>query len=537
MPRAHCANLTRPGALAITACAIATAGVATAQPHRLDVELVADGLVAPVDLTFAADGSGRRFIVDQTGLVLILTPEGDVLPEPFLDIVDQVVLSSAFDERGLLSLAFHPDYATNGKLYIHYSAEREGPNICVDEEGLIPADPEGCPFQHTRRISEFTVSPTDPNRVDPASERVIFSVQWPGRKHNGGGLAFGLDGLLYIGLGDGGWIHGPDGGGSAFDVNPDLYFGDLVAQDLTQLYGKILRIDVDRGDPYAIPPHNPFAGHPEFRGEIFAWGFRNPFRVSFDRQRFGSLDMFVSVHNPGNYGWGVREGSHSIVRSSAWAPPELFSCTIAGDCPQGPQMTFCGPAGHCIGAQTGPLDEPIFNPVIEYLNFAVEDPRSQFPGEGFGRASLGGHLYRGKAMPGLVGKFVQGDFAINDFDGQIIVATPQPDRVWDLERAFVFDASDPERAGFLKSIGQDAEGELYAITGNSTPSGLEGRVWKIINGCRPDLDGDGVLGFFDFLALQNLFAAGDRRADFTGDGELDFFDFLAFQNEFAAGCP
>ena len=134
---------------------------------QLDVELVADGLVAPLGLTFAPDGSGRRFILDQTGLVLILTPEGRVLRRPFLDIADRVVVQSAFDERGLLDLAFHPRFASNGKLYVEYSAERSGANICVDEEGLVPEDPEGCPLQYTRRVSEFVVSPTDPNSGRP----------------------------------------------------------------------------------------------------------------------------------------------------------------------------------------------------------------------------------------------------------------------------------------------------------------------------------------------------------------------------------
>ena len=120
----------------------AAAGVpAGGDGPQLDVELVADGLVAPLGLTFAPDRSGRRFIVDQTGLVLILTPEGRVLPSPFLDITDRVVIQSAFDERGLLELAFHPRFARNGKLYVQYSAEREGPNICVGEDGRVPGDP------------------------------------------------------------------------------------------------------------------------------------------------------------------------------------------------------------------------------------------------------------------------------------------------------------------------------------------------------------------------------------------------------------
>lgn len=143
---------------------------------QLDVKLVADGLVAPLDLTFAPDGRGRRFIVDQRGLILVLTPGGQVLPTPFLDITDRVVLEFTFDERGLLAVAFHPRFATNGKLYVQYSAQREGPNICVGEDGRVPTDPEGCPLQYTRRISEFIVSPTDPDRADPSSERVVFRI-------------------------------------------------------------------------------------------------------------------------------------------------------------------------------------------------------------------------------------------------------------------------------------------------------------------------------------------------------------------------
>jgi glucose/arabinose dehydrogenase len=459
---------------------------------QLDVMLVADGLVAPVDLTFAPDGSDRRFIVDQTGLVLILTPDGRVLPIPFLDIVDRVILQSAFDERGLLALAFHPQFASNGKLYVQYSAAREGENICVDEEGRIPTDPAGCPLQYTRRVSEFTVSPADPNRVDPGTERVVFKIQWPGRKHNGGGLAFGPDGMLYIGLGDGGFVHGPSGADDPFNVDTDLLFGDLIAQDLASRYGKILRIDVDAGDPYGIPSDNPFVGPDGIPDEIFAWGFRNPFRISFDRG--GDRAMYVSapadtlfeatykVTRPGNYGWATKEGTHCVVRTSAFAPPETVLCSSQAQCPIGPQVSTCGTPGVCTCPSVDPLGEPIQTPIIEYLNFAVEDPRSRFPGQGFGRASLGGHVYRGGEIKWLRGRFVQGDFAMNFLDGQILVAQEMPrEKLWKLRRAFLFDPSDPVRSGFMKSIGQDAHGELYAVTGNFTPTGLQGRIWKIVD--------------------------------------------------------
>ena len=276
------------------------------------------------------------------------------------------------------------------------------------------------------------MSETDPYRVDPTTERVLFKIQWPGRKHNGGGLAFGPDGMLYIGLGDGGFVHGPSGADDPFNVDPDLLFGDLLAQDLTSLYGKILRIDVDRGDPYRIPGDNPFADHESIPGEIYAWGFRNPFRISFDPD--GDRAMYVSapaetlfeavykVTEPGNFGWAAREGTHCIARTSAFAPPETITCSSDAQCPIGPQVTTCGPRGVCTCSRRGPLGERIQQPIVEYLNFAVEDPRSQFPGQGFGRASVGGHIYRGKAIKWLRGNLVLGDFAVNLLDGQILVA-------------------------------------------------------------------------------------------------------------------
>jgi glucose/arabinose dehydrogenase len=488
----------RRASLLILASVLALVAVSEAAARedrqQIGVELVVDGLVAPVDVTFALDDEARRrFIVDQTGLVLVLKSDGSVQATPFLDITDRVVIQSAFDERGLLALAFHPQFKKNGKLYVQYSAKREDPNICVAEDGRIPADPDGCPLQYTRRVSEFRVSESDPSRVDPSTERVIFKIQWPGRKHNGGGLAFGPDGMLYIGLGDGGFVHGPSGADDPFNVDPDLLFGDLVAQDLTSLYGKILRIDVDRGDPYRIPGDNPFADHKGIPGEIYAWGFRNPFRISFDVD--GDRAMYVSapaetlfeatykVTEPGNFGWAAREGTHCIARTSAFAPPETIACSGDAQCPIGPQITTCGPRGVCTCSRRGPLGERIQQPIVEYLNFAVEDPRSQFPGQGFGRASVGGHIYRGKAIKWLRGQLVLGDFALNLLDGQILVAEERrgAGKLWKLRRAFVFDPADPVKSGFMKRVGQDAEGELYAVTGNFTPTGLQGRIWKIID--------------------------------------------------------
>ncbi|MGE3181786.1 MAG: sorbosone dehydrogenase family protein, partial [Phycisphaerae bacterium] len=197
----------------------------------LALDEVARGLAAPVVLTHAGDGSGRLFIAEQAGRVRVLDSSDTLLSTPFLDIRDRVApLNAAYDERGLLGLAFHPRFSENGLFYVYYSlAERSA-----------------------TRLSEFRVSAADSNRAELSSERVLIEIDQPQNNHNGGQLAFGPhDGLLYIATGDGGGADDTDDGHTPVIGN---------AQDLTKLLGKILRIDVDRGDPYAIPDDNPFAG-------------------------------------------------------------------------------------------------------------------------------------------------------------------------------------------------------------------------------------------------------------------------------------
>jgi glucose/arabinose dehydrogenase len=520
--------------------ACATLGVeaqAQEQPYSplLNVELIADGLVAPLDLTFAPnDDSGRRFIVDQNGLVFIMTLDNTILTDPFLNITDRVVLSSAFDERGLLGFAFHPNFllenetSNNNKVYVLYSGERSTTgNICLDQNGTVPTSvDDGCPHQHTKRVSEFTLANTNSDdsdtsfMVNATSERVLFSMEWPGRKHNGGGLAFGPDGYLYFGLGDGGWVHGPTGADSALiGISPKLYFGDLIAQNLTEYFGKILRIDVDGGDdggdlPYGIPTDNPFVdGDTGYPKEIFAWGFRNPYRISFDRNDYsadagstsnGYYSFFVSataetffeatykVDGPGNYGWAIREGTQCIARGQPLVPPHTVSCNKDSDCPDedSPQTITCGADGFCTCPDIDPiLGELIHDPIIEYVNLAVHEHNESVAlveegllDAGLGRASVGGFVYRGSAIPWLYGKFVQGDFAIELLDGQIFVAEEgEAGELWNLKIAYVFNATDPIYSGFVKTIGQDADGELYAVTGAFAPTGLIGRVFKIVD--------------------------------------------------------
>ena len=227
------------------------------------LELVADGLTHPVSFAVANDGTKRRFIVEQVGRIRILMPDGTLLPEPFLDIQDKIVpLVDLFDERGLLGLAFHPDYKNNGRFYVYYSVPmRRNATRAFRLLG-----------NHTANLSEFKVSKDNPNQANPISERILLQIDQPQFNHNGGEVIFGPDGFLYLAVGDGGFandkapLHPPDGNG----------------QDLTTLLGKIVRIDVNKGDPYAIPPDNPFVGKAGVREEIYAYGFRNPWRMSFD---------------------------------------------------------------------------------------------------------------------------------------------------------------------------------------------------------------------------------------------------------------
>jgi len=248
----------------------------------LNLELVADGFDQPVQVVDAGDNSGRLFVVEQPGRIRVIE-DGEVLPEPFLDLSDLV---GCCGERGLLGVAFHPDYTDNGDVFVDYT-DTNGDTV----------------------VARYQVSTTDPNRADPASGEVILSVDQPAANHNGGLLLFGpKDGYLYIGFGDGGGGNGQNG------------------QDLSTLLGKILRIDVDRisaGLPftYSIPPDNPFVDQPGAHPEIWALGLRNPWRFSFDRLTgdlwigdVGSAAYeevnYQPAASPGgeNYGWDLMEG-------------------------------------------------------------------------------------------------------------------------------------------------------------------------------------------------------------------------------------
>ncbi len=283
----------RVGLLTV-AVAVALAGQTSAAVRDSGVfdfglELVADGFEQPVQVVDPGDGSRRLFVVEQPGRIRIVH-DAQVVPEPFLDITDLV---GCCGERGLLSVAFHPDYADTGDVFVNYT-DRNGDTI----------------------VAGYQVSTTDPNRADPASAETILAVDQPAANHNGGLLLFGpKDGYLYIGLGDGGGGNGQNG------------------QDLSTPLGKILRIDVDRtaGDlPYAIPPDNPFVDQPGALPEIWALGVRNPWRFSFDRVT-GDLwigDVGSATYEEVNYEPAASAGGENY----GWDQMEGTTCRAEGGC-------------------------------------------------------------------------------------------------------------------------------------------------------------------------------------------------------------
>jgi glucose/arabinose dehydrogenase len=426
-------------------------GAAGAHPRHpghgapaVSLRLVADGLTSPVTLVPANDRSRRLFVVDQVGQIRILRPDGTLAPEPFLDISDRLVeLRTDFDERGLLGLAFHPGYAKNGRFFVYYSAPlREG----------APAG-----FNTTSTISEFRVSRSDPDRADPASERVLLEMDKPQFNHNAGTILFGpRDGYLYIAIGDGGGAH-DIGLGHVEDWYPDNAGGN--GQDLTEnLLGSILRIDVDRGRPYGIPRGNPFVGK-EGLDEIWAYGFRNPYRMSFDTR--GRHELFVGdagqgsweevsiARRGGNFGWNVKEGTHCF---DAENPP-----VSPAECPS-----------------TDPEGDPLIDPVIEYQNIAQ-------PG-GLGTVVVGGHVYRGRDLRGFYGRYIFGDWSrsFDAPDGTLFVATPRWRGLWRLQELRIRNDADGRLSRYVLGFGQDQRGEIYLLTtDNTAPVGTTGKVFRL----------------------------------------------------------
>ena len=349
------------------------------------LQRIAEGLDFPLYLTAPA-GDPRLFVVEKGGRVKVVK-EGRVLNEPFLNLSGQVSTGS---EQGLLSIAFHPAYASNGRLFASFT------NTAGDS-----------------RVVEYRVS-SDPDRADPNPVGTILAVDQPFSNHNGGLILFGPDAKLYVGLGDGGAGGDPQENG----------------QSTRTLLGKILRLDVDAGSPYAIPSDNPFAGDPEARGEIWAYGLRNPWRFSFDR---ANGDLYIAD-----------VGQNLYEEVNAVAAGELAGRNYGWDVMEG---------AHCFEPEEGCEREGLTLPVVE---FSHDD----------GSCSVtGGHVYRGAALPDLRGTYFYSDFCSGFIRSFRLAGTGiSGERSWP-------ELEPPE--GGVASFGEDAAGELYLLTAG-------GGVYKVV---------------------------------------------------------
>lgn len=349
----------------------------------------------PLFLCEAPDGSKRIFVVEQGGKILVLPQERTGKEtKVFLDISDRK--PHVANEEGLLGLAFHPQLKSNGKFFIHYSQQNPRRNV----------------------LSEIQVAKDNPDRADPATERILTEIPQPYANHNGGAILFGPDGFLYVSLGDGGSANDPLNSG----------------QNLFSLLGKILRIDVNSRTgnlPYGIPADNPFAGKDGARHEVWAYGLRNIWRMSFDRQtgelwggdvgqnKWEEVDVIVKG---GNYGWRIREGLHAFETN----PP--------------------------------PAEVKWIDPVFEY-------------GRTNGNSITGGYVYRGQKNPGLRGLYLCADFTT----GTIFALRYEAGKV--TQGGVLFTQSKgliPLRN--ISSFGEDAGGELYILTYEGI---VNGRIYEL----------------------------------------------------------
>ena len=427
-----------------------TSGAEAHAGSAIGLNLIAEGFSAPSVLVSIPDGSGRLLVADQAGVIHILDRDGKKSAQPFLDLREKMCpLGKGMEERGLIGLALHPQFKSNRKCYAVYSAPLR-----------TNAPPK---WDHTERLSEFQTAGSDFSTADPASERIILEIDEPDWNHNSGRLAFGPEGYLYWTVGD---------GGAPNDVG-DTERGrghppEGFAQKLQTLLGKVLRLDVDHGTPYGIPRDNPYADGKKGRPEIFAYGLRNPWGMSFDRG--GKHDLIVAdvgqdrweeinvIVNGGNYGWRMREGFEGFDPNNPRSAPTNAVT---------------------VGADGKPFVDPVF--VYKTLRGRGTDPDS------YGVTITGGYVYRGKAFPSLVGKYIFADWSRSMAipDGTLLIATiPSPESGaarWTVQPLALKDFPNGRIKAFIWALGEDDDGELYVLTnGANMVTGTRGKVFKLV---------------------------------------------------------
>jgi glucose/arabinose dehydrogenase/plastocyanin len=403
----------------------------------IELQTVLEGLVSPLGLAVPDDGSGRMFLYDQVGLIHVLT-NGAKMDTPLLDVQSRLVpLNPGYDERGLLGVATHPNFAAHPFVYT-YTSEPNGPMA----DFMIMYDSPDITNNCQSVIAEWRIDPANTNRLDPSSRREILRIDKPQSNHNGGTMRFGPDGFLYFSIGDGG----------AADDQGNGHLPSGNAQSKTRILGKVVRIDVDgrnsANGQYGIPTDNPFVNEIGSLPEIYAYGLRNPYSFTFDKQTgdlllgdVGQNDVEEAdkIIKGGNFGWHIKEGTFYFD-------------------PNGTNNGF---------VTTAPVTEvppDLIEPFTEYDHDE-------------GEAIIGGYMYRGSAIAELAGKYVFGDWGLFTspagrlfyFDGVDmkelkIGATDRPFGLW------------------LKGWGQDAAGELYAFgSTNLGPTGTSGKMLKLIS--------------------------------------------------------
>jgi glucose/arabinose dehydrogenase len=380
-----------------------------AEEPSLSSTLIADGFKKPLFITSHPENSKFLYVVEQAGKIIIIN-NGKKLDEPFLDITDRVVRPGRpGDERGLLGFAFHPDYAKNKKFYVNY----------INDDGFTI-------------VSEFSAQSN--LKANSLSERTVFNLKQPYGNHNGGHMQFGPDNYLYISIGDGGKRGDPLNAG----------------QDLNTLFGKIIRIDINKV-PYGIPKSNPYYGQKNKRGEIWAWGFRNVWRFSFDRKigdiYYGDVGQnkweeinYEPYNSKGgnNYGWRIMEASK------------------------------------CYNPEKNCDEKGLTLPIHEYPNDAnymvVLGGGSQTNSDGC--SVTGGYVYRGSKIKGLNGYYIFGDYC----SGNIWTFKVINDKATSLtNRTKEINLGNGEFTTYISSFGEDADGELYIVEYN-------GGIYKIDQG-------------------------------------------------------